>query len=274
MISRLGLLLAGAAFVVGTGSARAQDATAKEAERAALCVPPPCENVTEYPPCDDATKQQRMVGVAITSISTADGPEVRPLGGVITGPPEIAVCARRGDESFQLYVPAINEPVLRLGMLSVLNVAMQSRAPVDISYGLPNGALRKIEGLTFGANNDAAFVRCGYGDFDRCDTSYQTKADAQPVHNTGRVTRVHLIGYGKGSRAVQIDIENKARLSFLIDPSAAPERFLQQMNLAFTAQLTGMEVEIVSKPGLPPVEAQDKSPVPALALDITLAAIH
>ena len=199
---------------------------------------------------------------------------MRPLGGAITGAPELSVCVRSSEETFLLYLPAIDEAVLRLGILSALTTAMHARAPVDIAYGLPNGALRKIEGVQFGAPADSGAVSCGYGDFDRCDTSYESKPGAERSRSAVRITRINLIGYGKGSRAAQIYTDSKTSPSFLIDPTAAPERFLHLMNFAFTAQITGVPVEIVSAPGLPPAEAQDRSPVPALALDITPAAMR
>jgi hypothetical protein len=269
MMRRHSVLIAGAALLASVAGVSAQEAAA---ERGAMCVPPPCEAPTDYPPCDDAMLQQRMNGLEITAISTADGPEVRPLGGVLTGPPEIGVCARRGEQSFQLYVPGIDEPVLRLGMIAVLSAAMQARMPIDISYGLPNGALRKIEGLSFGAASDVPLLRCVYGDFDRCDTAYQVKAEAQNTRDSGHVQRINLIGYGKNSFAVQIVTDNKARPSYVLHPGVKPENYLHMMNLAVTSLLAGTPVEIVSTPGLAPIEAVDKTPPPPLALEMTQVA--
>ena len=114
-------------------------------------------------------------------------------------------------------------------------------------------------------------VTCGYGDFDRCDTSFEAKVDGAKARDNGRITRINLIGYGKGSRAVQIFTDIKTQPSFLIDPGAAPERFLQLMNFALTAQIAGIAVEIVSSPGQAPAEAKDKSLAPPIAFDITSA---
>ena len=274
MIKKSGPLFACVALIAGVGFAQAQPKTEEiEAARAQACVPPPCEKPTDYPPCEKPEVQHRLPGAELISIAVADGGEVRPLGGAAPARPELSVCARLGDDSFQLYLPSIDEPILRLGMLAVLNSAMQARAPVDITYGLPNGALRKIEGVGFGApvGSDVVQVTCGYGDFDRCDTSFEAKADGAKARDSGRITRINLIGYGKGSRAVQIFTDIKTQPSFLIDPGAAPERFLQLMNFALTAQIAGIAVEIVSSPGQAPAEAKDKSLAPPIAFDITSA---
>lgn len=266
------LLPACAAFLVCLGAAQAQapaPSPEREAARAAACVPPPCESISEFPPCDDPVVQHALKGMEITAISVADGPDVRPLGGAITGPPELAVCARRGDDSFQFYLPSNDEPVLRLGMLALLNAAMASRAPVDIAYGMPNGALRKIEAVTFGAGLPAdALIACGYGDFDRCDTGYRRKPGAEPARAGGNIRQIHLIGYGKGSRAAQIVTGDNAGAAFLIDPEAPPARFLYLMNFAITAMLASLPVDTVSVAGLPPAEAKDQTAAPAIALDI------
>ena len=270
-------LLAFAAALAVVGPTRAQTADeASEAALAAACVPPPCDVRNVFPPCDRAEVQHHLNGVEITSITVADGSEVRPLGGAAPVFPELSVCARRDDDSFLLYIPSMSEPLLRLGILQVLNAAMQSRAPVDLDYGLPNGALRKIEGVSFGApvGDKSVHIKCGYGDFDRCDTGYEAQAKGEKARDTARITRANLIGYGKGSRAVQIFTDSKVRPSFILDPAAAPERYLQLMNLAFTAQIAGLTVEIVSVPGQPPAEAIDKSPTPPIALEITLAAMR
>ena len=43
-----------------------------------------------------------------------------------------------------------------------------------VSVKVPNGALRKVEGVSFGAPVAVeAAVKCGYGDFERCDTGWE-----------------------------------------------------------------------------------------------------
>lgn len=281
MMRHTGRFFAGAAFAACASFAQAQTPAAasdeaREAALAAACLPPPCDVRNIFPPCDRAEVQHHLTGVEVTSITVADGPEVRPLGGVAPAFPELSVCARRDDESFLLYLPSMSEPLLRLGMLQTLNAAMQARAPVDLDFGLPNGALRKIEGVSFGApaGNAKTQIKCGYGDFDRCDTSYSAQANGEKARDTVRILRANLIGFGKGSRAVQIFTDSLLRPSFILDPAAAPERYLQLMNFAFTAQIAGLAVEIVSLPGKPPAEAVDPSPAPAIALEITLAALR
>ena len=65
---------------------------------------------------------------------------MRPLGGAAPPLPEMSVCVAMGADDFIVYLPAIDEPLLRLGMLGALNIAMQTRSPIDVFYGLPNGA--------------------------------------------------------------------------------------------------------------------------------------
>ena len=242
---------------------------AREAAAAAACVPPPCNTILDFPPCDDPVTQHEMRGVLVMGVNVADGPEVRPLGGAITGPPELAVCVQREDETFQFYLPGVSDPVLRLGMLSLLNTAMQARLPLDIAYGMPNGALRKIEEITFGAAVEGApaLQKCGYGDFDRCDTRYE-KTPAAASKAVARIVRTHVFGYGKGSHAAQILTDDKANPAYLIDPAASSEGFLQLLNGAFTAQVTGQAIEIESAPGAAPKEAANQGPVPPLATAI------
>ena len=129
MIKKSGPLFACVALIAGVGFAQAQPKTEEiEAARAQACVPPPCEKPTDYPPCEKPEVQHRLPGAELISIAVADGGEVRPLGGAAPARPELSVCARLGDDSFQLYLPSIDEPILRLGMLAVLNSAMQARA--------------------------------------------------------------------------------------------------------------------------------------------------
>ena len=76
-------------------------------------------------------------------------------------------------------------------MLNALNVAMQTRTPIDLQYGLPNGALRKVEGVSFGEPVAVeAAVKCGYGDFERCDTGWEA-AGGEKARDVGRILRMH-----------------------------------------------------------------------------------
>lgn len=272
------LSLAGAALFACAGLARAQapQLTPEQLQaRADACVPPPCHAPTAYPPCEKPEMQHQMAGVSVMELKVADGPEVRPLGGAAPPLPEVSICvAVESGEEFLLYLPSIDEPLIRIGMLNALNVAMQTRTPIDLQYGLPNGALRKVEGVSFGAPVAVeAAVKCGYGDFERCDTGWEA-AGGEKARDVGRILRMHFIGYGKNSRAVQVFLDGKAPKSFLIDPSASPERFLLLMNFAATAQIAGVPVEIVSVPGKAPEEATDKSVAPPIALDISPAAMR
>ncbi len=262
----------------GAGRAQEAERSIAEAAAAAACLPPPCFTVLDFPPCDDPLRQYHVRAVDVLGIAVADGPEVRPLGGALTGPPEMSVCVQIDRDTHQFYLPGIDEPVLRLGMLSLLGAAMQARAPVDIAFGMPNGALRKIEGLTFGqaatsgAEPAITVLQCGYGDFARCDTAYEVVSGAAPTRVTAKLTGMHLFGYGKGSRAAQIFTDNKTHPSFMIDPKATPERFLQLLNLAFTAQISGRALDISATAGAPPKPSEAGATAPPVALDITMAA--
>ena len=100
---------------------------------------------------------------------------------------------------------------------------------------------------------------------------------AEPLRRAGRCARGALAPVKAKMNlfsGMQVFLDGKAPKSFLIDPSASPERFLLLMNFAATAQIAGVPLEIVSVPGKAPEEATDKSVAPPIALDISPAAMR